>query len=449
MNELPAGWRIVRLADMLSEPLVNGRSPRPGEGGLPVLRMPALRAVTVDFTQSKSSNRSDNGHPILLAEHGDVLVGRVNGSHSLVGEGALVDGPPTPTAIPDTMIRVRVRPDALEPRYLAHLWKSPVIRRQVEARARQGGAAIWRINQRDLADVLLPLPPVVEQRRIVSLLEEYLTRIDATTIRTNSALGQADVLSRILTARAGYGALAETAQVPADLPRVVGAGDGTLPNLPERWRWTRLHNIAEVIRGITPARAQELNPTDADVSCLRVANVQRGRLDLDDIRTIRLPRSRADAARLRAGDVLLTGGGSIDSLGRAWIWEDQLSRCVPHSHLIRVRITAHQLHPVLLAWHANGLGRQWCHRNATHSVGTASISLAKIRLMPVPVAPVDEQHHLVAVVQAHTAAVNAACAAAERALEVAGRLRRNLLERAFTGHLSPPLSPSGQQEFVL
>lgn len=69
--------------------------------------------------------------------------------------------------------------------------------------------------------------------------------------------------------------------------------------------------------------------------------------------------------------------------------------------------------------------------------------------MPVPVAPVDEQHHLVAVVQAHTAALNAASAAAGRALVVAGRLRRDLLERAFTGHLSPPLSPSGQQESVL
>ncbi|WAX81235.1 hypothetical protein HUV60_029870 [Streptomyces sp. KMM 9044] len=57
MNEVPAGWRIVRLADVLSEPMVNGRSPRPGEGGLPVLRMPALRAATVDFTQSKSSDR--------------------------------------------------------------------------------------------------------------------------------------------------------------------------------------------------------------------------------------------------------------------------------------------------------------------------------------------------------------------------------------------------------
>ncbi|MEK8142406.1 hypothetical protein NKH18_07545 [Streptomyces sp. M10(2022)] len=92
MNDLPVDWRIVRLADVLSEPLVNGRSPRLGGDGLPVLRMTALRAETVDFTQSKSSDRGDDS-ALLLAERGDLLVGRVNGSLSLVGEGALVDEP--------------------------------------------------------------------------------------------------------------------------------------------------------------------------------------------------------------------------------------------------------------------------------------------------------------------------------------------------------------------
>ncbi|MFG2406087.1 hypothetical protein ACGFR8_17460 [Streptomyces brevispora] len=444
MNDLPVDWRIVRLADVLSEPLVNGRSPRLGDDGLPVLRMTALRAETVDFTQSKSSDRGDDS-ALLLAERGDLLVGRVNGSLSLVGEGALVDEPPTPMAIPDTMIRVRVRRDVVDPRYLAHLWKSPVMRRQIEARARQGGAAIYRINQPDLAEVLLPLPALVEQRRIIGLLEDHLARIDATTIRTGNALDQADVLIRTLTARAGLGALSAT----AGLRRVAGAGDGTLPHLPAHWRWTRLEDVAEVTRGITVLGKQQWNPADVDVSCLRVANVQRGRLDLDDVRTIRLPAPRAQAARLRAGDVLLTGGGSSDTLGRGWIWEEQLPYCVHQSHVFRVRITAHQLHPVLLAWHANGFGRQWCERNATQVTRLASISLGKIRLMPVPVAPADEQHHLVTVVQAHTRALTAASAAAERALVVAGRLRSNLLERAFTGHLSHPLSPSGQQESVL
>ncbi|MBL1120204.1 hypothetical protein JK364_49130 [Streptomyces sp. 110] len=447
-NDLPVGWRVIRLADVLSEPLVNGRVLRPREGGFPVLRLTALRAATVDFTQSKGGDRREDDSAPLLAERGDLLVGRVNGSLSLVGEGALVDEPPTPTAFPDTMTRVRVRESVVDPRYLAHLWKSPIMRRQIEARARQGGAAIYRINQRDLADVMLPLPGLAEQRRIIGLLEDHLARIDATTIRTGNALGQADVLSRTMTARVGLGQLSDTDCAPAGLPRV-GTSDGTLPHLPVHWRWTRLEDVAEVTRGIATLSKQQWNPADVDVPCLRVANVQRGRLDLDDVRTVRLPASKVQAARLQSGDVLLTGGGSRDTLGRGWVWEEQLPQCVHQSHVFRARITGRQLHPELLAWHANGFGRQWCERNATQVTGLASISLGKIRLMPVPVAPAEEQHQLVALVQAHITALETASAAAERALVVAGRLRRNLLERAFTGHLSHPLPPSGQQESVL
>jgi restriction endonuclease S subunit len=448
MNDLPAGWRAVRLADVLSEPLVNGRSLRPDEDGVPVLRLTALRAATVDFTQAKGGGRSEDASALLLAEHGDLLVGRANGSLALVGEGALVDEPPTPTAFPDTMIRVRVRHSAVDPRYLAHLWKSPIMRRQIQARARQGSAAIYRINQRDLTDVLLPLPGLAEQRRIILLLEDHLARIDATTIRTSNALDQADVLSRTLTAQAGLGALSGTACAHGGLPPA-GTSDGTLPHLPAHWRWTRLEDIAEVTRGIPTPGKQQWNPADVDVPCLRVANVQRGRLDLDDVRTLRLPSPKVQAARLQAGDVLLTGGGSRDTLGRGWIWEEQLLQCVHQSHVFRARITGRQLHPKLLAWHANGFGRQWCERNATQVTGMASISLGKIRHMPVPVAPMEEQHRLVALVQAHATALNTASAAAERALVLAGRLRRNLLERAFTGHLSHQFPPSGQQEFVL
>lgn len=447
-NDLPVGWRAVRLADVLSGPLVNGRSLRPREDGFPMLRLAALRAVTVDFSQSKGGDWNGDDRALLLAERGDLLVGRVNGSLSLVGEGALVEEPPTPTAFPDTMIRVRVRDSVIDPRYLAHLWNSSVMRRQIEARARRGSAAIYQINQRDLTDVLIPLPDPAEQRRIVSLLEDALARIDATTIRTRNAVGQADALGRTVTARAGLGRLSGTASTPAGLARA-GTIDGTLPPLPADWRWTRLQEVADVTRGVAMNSRRQWNPTDVDVPYLRVANVQRGRLDLDDVRTVRLPAQRVQANCLREGDVLLTGGGSRDTLGRGWIWEEQLPHCVHQNHVFRARITGHQLHPKLLAWHANGFGLQWCERNATQVTGLASIGLGKIQLMPVPVPPAQEQRRLVALVQAHTKALDTASAAAERALVAAERLRRSLLERAFTGYLSHTAPPFGQQESSL
>lgn len=443
-NDLPTGWATVRLADVLREPLVNGRSVRTREDGLPVLRATALRPVMVDFTQTKGGDWTADNAP-ALAEASDLLVSRVSGSRSLVGEGALVDAPPHPTIFPDTMIRVRVEPSLVDPRYLAHLWNSPVVRRQIEARARQGGAAIYRINHGDLAQILLPLPAPGEQARIAALLEDHLARIDATTTRTRRGIDQADELTLTMSAQASLGRLSGADRVPKHLPSA-GIHDGALPSLPADWNWSRLENVAEVTLGVTKNSRRQWDPTDVEVPCLRVANVQRGRLALEDVQSIRLPAQRAQAARLRTGDVLLTGGGDRSQLGRGWIWEEQMPEAVHQNHLFRARIIGRLLHPKLLAWHANGFGSQWCERNATQTTGLASIGLGKIKLMPVPVAPAAEQQRLVALLDAHLAALETVSATAERAVVVADRLRSNLLQQAFTGQLPDAAHPLGQQE---
>ncbi|WP_441247390.1 restriction endonuclease subunit S [Kitasatospora sp. McL0602] len=441
-------WTTVRLADVLSERLVNGRSVRTREDGFPVLRLTALRSVTVNFTAVKDGDWTAQEAAPHLVEPNDLLVSRASGSLSLVGEGALVHEPPAPTAFPDTMIRVRVLHSAVNPRYLAHLWNSPVVRRQLEACTRKVGGGMYRITQSDLAKILLPLPKPDEQHRIVGLLEEYLARIDAAAAQARTAASRAAELSRLMTAQASLGRLSGGALAPRELPPA-GTRDGMVPQLPADWRWTRLETIADVARGVTKDARGQWDPTAIEVPYLRVSNVQRGRLALDDVPTMRLPADRAKNFRLQPGDVLLTGGGDRDKLGRGWIWEEQLSDCVHQNHVFRVRVKDQLLHPKLLTWHANGFGRQWCERNATQSTGLASIGLGVIRLMPMPVPPPSEQQRLVELVEARTAALESATASAERALVLADRLRLTVLQHAFTGRLTHANGPLGHQESLL
>ncbi|MGY1501325.1 hypothetical protein ACW4TU_32900 [Streptomyces sp. QTS52] len=448
-RELPAGWTMARLADILSNRLVNGRSVRAREGGFPVLRQTALRPLTVDFTESKSGDWTAEEAAHHLVEPGDLLVSRASGSRALVGEGALVDDPPTPTAFPDTMIRVRAQPSVVDARYLAHLWNSPVMRRQIDASARRVGGGMYRLNQRELADFVLPLPGMAEQLRIVGLLEDRLTLIDTATARTRKAVDRAAELNLLITARGGLGGLGgDTVLASAELPPA-RTFDGALPPLPAGWRWTRLEAVADVARGAAMDNRKQWDPLAVEVPFLRVSNVQRGRLALDEVTTVRLPADRAQALQLQQGDVLLTGGGDLDKLGRGWIWEGQLSDCVHQNHVFRVRVRDQLLHPKLLAWHANGFGRQWCERNGTRSTGLASIGLGVIRLMPVPLPPPAEQRELVTLVEDRTAELESAVASAERALVLADRLRLTVQEHAFTGRLTHADGPLRPQESPL
>lgn len=171
-------WQREALRDLITEPLANGRSVKDQPGGFPVLRLTALRNGTIDLQQRKEGAWRRADAERFLVNEGDFLVSRGNGSLDLVGRGGLVAVHPDAVAFPDTMIRVRPDITRIESKFLAIAWSSPGIRRQIESCARTT-AGIYKINQTDLGAIAVPLPPLEEQRRIVELLEDHLSRLAA------------------------------------------------------------------------------------------------------------------------------------------------------------------------------------------------------------------------------------------------------------------------------
>lgn len=205
-TELPPGWVRVRLADVLSEPLINGRSVRSMDGGFPVLRLTALKRGGVDLSEHKSGAwNEDEAAPFLVSE-GDFLLSRGNGSRNLVGRGATVKCVTFPVAFPDTMIRVRVRRSMILSEYLEFIWDSSIVRSQIEDSVRTT-AGIYKINQKILEGIELPVPPIDEQRRIVGALDAYLSRLDMAERGIELAQLRAASLRKSLLYRAFTGAL--------------------------------------------------------------------------------------------------------------------------------------------------------------------------------------------------------------------------------------------------
>lgn len=161
---------MTKLKTVLLSPLSNGRSVPTRDGGFPVLRLTALRSGNVDLAQSKDGDwTADDARPWLV-QRGDFFVARGNGSLHLVGRGGLVEHDPRPVAFPDTMIRVRADEEVCRARYLRLVWDSPIVRRQVEARARTT-AGIYKVNQSQLENIDVPLPGLDIQDQIVEEVE--------------------------------------------------------------------------------------------------------------------------------------------------------------------------------------------------------------------------------------------------------------------------------------
>jgi type I restriction enzyme S subunit len=169
-----------------------------------------------------------------------------------------------------------------------------------------------------------------------------------------------------------------------------------------------LGEIADVVGGVTKDSKLQSRPDLVEVPYLRVANVQRGRIDLTNVATIRVSALKAAQLELRPGDVLLNEGGDRDKLGRGWVWHGQMPGCIHQNHVFRARIRSDVLEPRLLAWYANEVGHRWFELNGKQSVNLASISLSKIRTFPVPIPPTAEQSRIVDFLEDHLSRLDAA-----------------------------------------
>ena len=126
---------------------------------------------------------------------------------------------------------------------------------------------------------------------------------------------------------------------------------------------------------------------------LRVANVQRGVLDLREIKYINVPDNEMPKLRLEVGDVLLCEGNSADLVGRGAIWQGEIEDCVHQNHVLRVRIDQTKLLPeFVLAVINSGHGQAYFRSKAKRTTNLASINSKEVAALPIPDIPIAQQH---------------------------------------------------------
>ncbi|MAL37555.1 MAG: restriction endonuclease [Pseudomonas sp.] len=341
------------------------------------------------------------------------------------------------------------------------------------------GALYPAVRPRDIAAYSFSFEVPAQQTRIVAKLEELLSDLDAGVAELKAAQKKlkqyrqsllksavegaltaewraqhtptetgAQLLQRILTERRARWEAKQLAKFkeqgkapPKDWqkksPEPVQPDTTDLPKLPEGWVWASLDMLGEIASGVAKGTKRTADVEVREVPYLRVANVQRGFLNLSEIKTISATERDIAELTLQAGDILFNEGGDRDKLGRGWVWRDEVANCIHQNHVFRMRPYLREVLPELISHHGNTFGKMWFQNAGKQTTNLASIKMTMLRMFPVPLGPVDEQRELLTLLELQIEQIDRQEQAVELGLKQSTAQRQNILRAAFAGQLVP------------
>lgn len=261
--------------------------------------------------------------------------------------------------------------------------------RLLTARSRDEFAEHWQ-RFHDNFDVLHESPAHLETLRDAIHQLAVTGKLTTKPAPRQSAL---DLLARIHDTRQRHLAAGNVRSSKATPPM---SSKDVLFDAPAHWGWQRFGLLADIASGVTKGRKLGGRKTSS-LPYLRVANVQRGFLDLTVIKELVLPEDELQKYALEAGDVLLTEGGDWDKLGRSAIWTGEIAPCVHQNHVFRARLFDSGLQARWITLLTNSpVGRSYFAGAAKQTTNLASINMTQLRALPVPIPPPEEQDRILA-----------------------------------------------------
>ncbi|MBI6743560.1 restriction endonuclease subunit S [Pseudomonas syringae] len=166
--------------------------------------------------------------------------------------------------------------------------------------------------------------------------------------------------------------------------------------VPVCWKWQTIDDVLHVTGGVTLGR--KLGDRKLlSKPYLRVANVQRGRLEMEQIKEVEVPEDEVEKYLLRNGDLLITEGGDWDKVGRTAIWRDELPECLHQNHIFRARAVVADWEPRWAEMYLNSASaRKYFAGSSKQTTNLASINMTQLRSCAFPLPPLGEQQRIVA-----------------------------------------------------
>ena len=204
--------------------------------------------------------------------------------------------------------------------------------------------------------------------------------------------------------------------------------------IPVEWRKTQLRHCATIKSGITLGKSYSKDTVLIERPYLRVANVQGGYVDLNDLATIEVTPDEDLKYRLHSGDVLMTEGGDRDKLGRGCVWHGEVEPCLHQNHVFAVQTNETILLPGFLEYlTASDVGRSYFDVTAIKTTNLACTSSSKVLAFTIPLPSIEEQIGIVDFIKKRSLELNKLMMKKELLVQELESYKKSLIYEVVTG----------------
>lgn len=417
--ELPDHWQWVRLGDYaekVTDYVASGsfQSLRENAPSLKTKNY-AILVKTADFSNGFTKNltyTTEHGYHFLENSNlfgGELILSNIGS----IGKVFIVPKLNKKMTLAPNSVMIRLTEESLRD-YLYYFLLSPVGYRALDMIS--SGTAVKKFNKTSLKTILLPIPPVEEQKKIVGKIQKLFFQLDVIDDLQQQYADNITSLNKKILDLAIMGKLVP--QDPSDEPasvllqkiaeekqKLIKEGkisksktrydfeDSDTPFVvPDTWGWARLGDICFDLKYGTSSKSSKTG----EMIVIRMGNIQNGEIDYSDLV---YSSNEADNEKyaLKPLDILFNRTNSNELVGKTGIYRGQ-HKAIFAGYLVLIRPIG--MNPEYLNYVMNSeYEKAYCIAVKSDSVNQANVNATKIGQFLIPIPPRKEQDRIVKMIK--------------------------------------------------
>lgn len=433
-KSFPPNWSRVKLGDVCE--VVRGGSPRPmGDpkyfiGKIPFIKISDITKDDSKFVSDSTTKVNEAGaKKSRLLPKGSLILS--NSGSVCIPKFLAVDA-----CIHDGFVSFNNFNTDIDLNYLYHFFN--YTRPYVFQKHKQGITQV-NLNIDIVSDFDIPLPPLLEQKKIVEKIEELFSGLDSGVVSLKKAKAQIRLYRQSVLASAFSGKLTQSAQRQAHSEMLKAAEPKVdyQNQLPDGWKWVKTSDIIDYIdNGYTP-KAELMYSGQGEIPFIKVYNLTfDGKLNFTK-NPIFIDRDTHSKNLKRSitipNDVLINIVGP--PLGKVSIVPDTHKEWNINQAIVRFRPNNNILSKFLSYFLQNPSTIQWLESTSRATAGQYNIKVSTCREIPIPQVSIKVQTKIVEEIEKRFSEADNLEKAIDESLIKSETLRQSILKQAFEGRL--------------